>query len=103
MQSSLYYAFLQAKGAFEIGPDKNELCLHKASQFGDLVQIVVVVTKYTSSFNISAKIPHLEGEKMFGSVKCKTNLPPKLKANSHRHDRVNFFYPKVANTMALIN
>jgi hypothetical protein len=32
--SSLCYVFLQG-GGFGIGPDKNELWLHKANQFGD--------------------------------------------------------------------
>jgi len=81
-QSSLYYAFLQG-GAFGTDLDKNELCLCKTSQLGDLVQIVVVVAKYTSSFGLSVKILHLEGEEMFRSVKRKANLPFGLEKNSH--------------------
>ncbi len=40
---------------------------------------------------------------MFRSVKCKVDLPPGLEADSHRHDRVNFSCPKVANATTLIN
>jgi hypothetical protein len=48
-------------------------------------------------------MPHLEGEEVFGSTKCKANLPFGLEANSHRHDQVNFSHPKVANTLVPIN
>jgi hypothetical protein len=65
--------------------------------------IVVVVAKYTSSFGLFARIPHLKGAEMFGSTKCKTYLPPRLEADSHRHDRVNFFHLKVANAITPIN
>jgi hypothetical protein len=97
----LYYAFLQG-GAFGIGLNKNELRLRKASQCGDGVQIVVASAKYTSSSNFSTKISHLE-EEVFGLAKCKANLPPRLEANSHQHDQVNFSHPKVVNAMTLIN
>jgi len=98
----LYYAFLQG-GAFGIGLNKNELCLCKANQFRDLIQIIIAIAKYTSSFGLSIRISHLEGEEMFGSTKCKANPPPGLKLDSHRHDRMNFFHPKVANAIAPIN
>jgi len=82
----LYYAFLQAEGALGTGLDKNELHLCKVSLFGDLVQIVATIAKYISSSGLSIRIPHLAGEEMFGSTKCKVDLPPRLKANSHQHD-----------------
>ncbi len=83
--------------------DKNELCLHRANQFGDLVQIATMVTKYTSRFGIFIKILHLEGEEMFGSSKRKENLPLGSKVDSHRLDRVNLSCSKVANAMVIIN
>jgi hypothetical protein len=98
----LYYAFLQG-GAFGIGLNKNESCLCKANSFRDPIQIVVVIAKYTSSFGLSARISHLEGEEVFGSTKCKVDLPPRLEIDSHWHDQVNVFCPKVANAMAPIN
>ncbi len=81
-QSPLYYAFLQG-GAFDIGLDKNETQLHKANIYGDLVQIVVIIIKYTSSSSLSTRILHLEGEKMFRLAKCNANLPLGSKENSH--------------------
>jgi hypothetical protein len=47
-------------------PYKDELQLCKVSQSGDLIQIVVVVVKHTSSFGLFAKVSHLEGEEVFG-------------------------------------
>ncbi len=76
----MYYAFLQG-GASGTDLDKNELCLRKASQFGDLVKIDVAIIEYTSSSCLSTIIPHLEGEKMFRLVKRKANLAPGLEAN----------------------
>jgi hypothetical protein len=79
------------------------LHLHRASKSGDLVQIVVTIAKYTSSFGFYAKISHLEGEIFFGSTKHKVYLPPRSKVDSHWHDQVNFSCLKVANAMAPIN
>jgi hypothetical protein len=96
----VYHAFLQG-GAF--GTDLDELHLCRANQSRDPVQIAIAVAKYTSSFGTFVKIPHLEGEKVFGSTKCKVYLPPRSEAYSHQHDRVNFSRLKVANAMAPIN
>jgi hypothetical protein len=101
-QSSLYYAFLQ-RCASGTGLNRNELHLHRASYYGDPIEIVIAITKYTSSFGLSTRILHLEGEEMFGSARHKANLPHRLKANSHWHDRLNFFCPKVANATIIIN
>jgi len=35
------------------------------------------------SYGLSTRILHLKGEKVFGSAKCKVDLPPRLEANSH--------------------
>ncbi len=101
-QSSLYYAFLQG-GASWTNLDKNESQLHKASQFGDLVQIVAIVVKHTSSFGPSPRILHLEGEEVFGSAKDKTYLPHGSIVDSHQDDWVNFFCPKMVNATTTIN
>jgi hypothetical protein len=52
--------------------------LRWANQFGDQVEIIVTIAKYTSSFGFYARKSHLEGEKMFTSTKCKVDLPPWL-------------------------
>jgi hypothetical protein len=43
----------------------------------------------------TTRIPHLEGEEIFGSTKRKLDLPPCDDGNSHRPDKVNFSQPLV--------
>jgi hypothetical protein len=38
------------------------------------------------------RILHLEGEKVFGSIKQRQDLPVGLEGDLHKHDYVNFFY-----------
>ncbi len=40
---------------------------------------------------------------MFKLAKCKVDLPPRSKTNSHRHDWVNFSHLKMVNAMTPIN
>jgi hypothetical protein len=54
--------------------------------------------KYSLGSIYIVKITHMEGEEIFGSCKQKTNLPPKLEGDSHRHDCVNFSHPHVNHT-----
>jgi hypothetical protein len=72
-KSYSYYAFLQGC-ASRTSPNKNESRLCRASRFGDLVEIVAVVAKYTLSFSLSTRIPHLKDEEVFGSTKSKQNF-----------------------------
>ncbi len=51
----------------------------------------------------STRIPPMEGEEVFGSVKRKVDLPPRLETNSYSHDRMNFSCSKVANATSPIN
>ena len=39
---------------------------------------------------LNTRVPHLEGETIFGSAKRKLDLPPGDDSDSHRHDRVNY-------------
>jgi hypothetical protein len=56
-----------------IGADELRLC--KASQFGDPLQMDVIVTRLAMGFSYTSRILHLEGEEVFGFVKRKKNLP----------------------------
>ena len=49
---------------------------------------------------VNTRVPHLEGETIFGSTKRKLNLPPGDDGDSHRHDRVNFVVPKSGKGMS---
>jgi hypothetical protein len=43
----------------------------------------------------TTRIPHLEGEEIFGSTKHKLDLPPGDDGDFHRPDKVNFSQPRV--------
>jgi hypothetical protein len=76
----------------DLGLDKNELLLHKATQYGDPKQLADAVLKYSSKLVYIIRIAHMEGEEVFGFCKHKVNLALRSKWDSHRHDRVNFFH-----------
>lgn len=55
------------------GLDSNELHLRRVSQFGNWLQMVIVVTKYALSSYYTMKTLHLAGEEVFRSQKQCTN------------------------------
>ena len=44
---------------------------------------------------LNTRVPHLEGETIFGTAKWKLDLPPRDDSDSHHHDRVNYAVSKV--------
>jgi hypothetical protein len=90
-QSTLYFAFLHGVPS-RISSNRDELQLHRVNQYGDPLQMAVVVAKLASSSSYTSKILHLEGEEVFGFVKQKKNLPLGLEGDSHRHDHAKFLY-----------
>ena len=44
---------------------------------------------------LDTRVPHLEGETIFGSAKRKLDLPPGDDSDSHCHDRINYSVPRV--------
>jgi hypothetical protein len=76
----------------DLGVDKNELLLHKTTQYGDLKQLADAVLKYSPKLVYIIRIAHMEGEEVFGFCKQKVNLALGSKGDSHRHNRVNFFH-----------
>ncbi len=44
---------------------------------------------------VGTRIPHLEGEEIFGSTKRKLDVPIGDAGDSHRPDKVNFSQPRV--------
>jgi hypothetical protein len=69
-QNACYKVYLNG-GSCRKGPSKDELKLRRASQFGDLLQMVDVIIKYTNGSSFTTRIPHLEGQGVFGSTKWK--------------------------------
>jgi hypothetical protein len=62
-----------------------------------------VILKYAPRSSYIVKISHIEGEEIFGPYKKKVKLAPRSKGDSHRHNYVNFFHPRVNHVTAKSN
>ncbi len=62
-------------------------------------QLANTLLNYSLGFAYIVEITHMEGAKIFGSYKWKANLVLGLEGNSHRHDHVIFFHPRVNHTI----
>jgi hypothetical protein len=56
------------------------------------------ITTYPNESSFTIKIPHLEGQEVFGSTKWSVNIALRLKGDSHMHDPMNFSQPRVNAT-----
>jgi hypothetical protein len=92
MQMTNYRAYLKGK-ASEIGPSKQELKLRAARRSGDPKKIEEALNQLPGVEVATTRIPHLEGEEIFGSMKRKLDLPLGNDGNCHRTDKVNFSQP----------
>jgi hypothetical protein len=97
-QNASYKVYLNG-GKCREGLAKDELRLRQASQFGEPLQMANTIAKYTNGSSFTTKIPHLDGQEVFGSTKWRANITPRLEGDSHMHDHVNFSQLKV-NTMS---
>jgi hypothetical protein len=98
LQSTAYHNFLKGMGG-GTGPDRSVLRLHSATRSGDPSKIARAVGELSADVGLNSRVPHLEGEFIFGSAKKKLDLPPGDDSDSHRHDRVNFTLPKIGRKM----
>jgi hypothetical protein len=94
MQMTNYRAYLKGK-ASGTGPSKQELKLRAARRSGDPKKIEEALSQLPGVEVATTRIPHLEGEEIFGSTKRKLDLPPGDDGDSHRPDKVNFSQPRV--------
>jgi hypothetical protein len=62
-------------------------------------KIAQAVGELSADARLNSRVPHLEGESIFGSTKRKLDLPPGDDSDSHQHDRVNFTLPKIGHRM----
>ena len=85
LQSLFYFNYLRG-GPSETGPSKLELQLRLASRNGNSGRVVKLLEKVTAEAGVNTRIPHLEGETIFGTAKRKLDLPPGDESDSHRHD-----------------
>ena len=94
MQMTNYRAYLKGN-ASGTGPSKQELRLRAARRSGDPKKIEEALSQLPRAEVATTRIPHLEGEEIFGSTKRKLDFPPGDDGNSHRPDKVNFSQPRV--------
>ncbi len=77
-QSAFYKVYLNGGRCGE-GPGKNELKLWQTSQFGDRSQMANNIAKHLSKSSFITRIPHLEGQEVFGSTKRKVDITNKVR------------------------
>jgi hypothetical protein len=82
------------------GPSKQDLKLKRAMASGDGKKIVEALSEMHGAEDICTRIPHLEGEEVFGSTKRKLDLPIGFEGDSHHPDKVNFSHPQVQTRFA---
>jgi hypothetical protein len=89
-----YRAYLKGK-ASGTGPTKQELKLRAARRSSDPKKIEEALSQLPGMEVATTRIPHLQGEEIFGSTKRKLDLPLRNDGDSHRPDKVNFSQPQV--------
>ena len=77
---------------------KGELRLHTARRSGDPKKIAEALNTLPGAEGVGTRIPHLEGEETFGSMKRKLDVPIGDAGDSHRPDKINFSQPCVRTT-----
>jgi hypothetical protein len=89
-----YMAYLKGTTS-GTGPSKQELKLKVARRSGDPKKIEEALSQLPGVEVATTRIPHLEGEEIFGSTKHKLDLPPGDDGDSYRPDKANFSQPRV--------
>ena len=74
----------------ETGPSRSILQLWLASRSTNSSRVVKLVDELSAEVGVNTRVPHLEGERIFGSAKQKLDLLPNDESDSHRHDHVNY-------------
>ena len=94
MQMTNYRAYVKGYASGS-GPSKGELRLQAARRSGDPKKIAEALNSLPRAEDVGTRIPHLEGEKTFGSTKRKLDMPIGDAGDSHRLDKINFSQPHV--------
>jgi hypothetical protein len=98
LQSTAYHNYLKG-GQGRTRPDRSVLRLRSTSRLGDPRKIAQAVGELSGDVGLNSRIPHLEGESIFGLAKRKLDLPLGDENDSYCHNRVNFTLPKVSQNM----
>ena len=101
MQMTNYRVYLNG-GPSGTGPSRQDLKLKRAIASMDGKKITDALCSMPGVEELCTRIPHLEGEEVFGSTKRKLDVPIGSEADSHRPDKVNFSHPRVQLRSATI-
>ena len=82
--------------------DKSILKLCATQRSSDSTKLAKEMNAISEEAGLKSRLPYLEGENIFGSVKRKLDLPPGDEFDSHWHDHVNVTIPKLGQTMTLL-
>ena len=94
LQSLFYFNYLRGSPT-GTSPSKFELQLRLASRIGNSRRVVKLLNNVTAEAGLDTRVPHLEGETIFGSAKRKLDLPPGDDNDSHRYNWINYSVPRV--------
>jgi len=94
MQMTNYRAYLKGHASGS-GPSKGELKLRAAQCSKEPKKIAEALNTLPGFESVGSRIPHLEGEEIFGSTKRKLDVPIGDGGDSHRPDKVKFSQPRV--------
>ena len=94
MQMTNYMAYLRGH-AFGSSPSKGELKLRAARRSGCPKKITEALNSLLEAQGVGSRVPHLEGEEIFGSMKRRLDVPIGDAGDSHSLDKVNFSQPRV--------
>ena len=95
LQSTRYFNFLK-DGRCGTGPSSSVLRLRLASRSRNPSRVAKAVDDISTVSRSNTRVPHLDGEKVFGSAKRKLDLPLGDNSDSHCHNRVNYSVPKLS-------
>ena len=91
----LFFFNYLCNGPSGTGPSRSELELCLASKNGNSKHVVKLLDEVGVEARLNTRVLHLEGETIFDMAKQKLNLPPSDDSNSHHHDCVNYYVPKL--------
>ena len=85
MQMTNYRAYLRGHASGS-GPSKGKLKLRAARRSGCPKKIAEALNSLLEAHGVGSRVPHLEGEEIFGSTKRRLDLPIGNAGDSHRPD-----------------
>jgi hypothetical protein len=92
MQMTNYWVYLNG-GPSGFGPSRHDLKLKRAVASMEGKKITDALCSMPDAEDVCTRIPHLEGEEVFGSSKRKLDVPIGSEGDSHRPDKVNYSHP----------